>query len=129
MSLPRLLAPKRHPDARGWFVETYNEARLSALGIDCHFVQDNQSYSKRAGTLRGLHFQVPRRVPKRWMLRTALPGRPLVIMVFDPQTELQAGFALTEKAAREMAAGLTKQAAALAAPMAAAQKTIDLQGS
>jgi hypothetical protein len=50
-------------------------------------------------------------------------------MVFDPQTELQAGFALTEKAAREMAAGLTKQAAALAAPMAAAQKTIDLQGS
>jgi hypothetical protein len=54
------------------------------------------------------------RVPKKWMLRTGLPERPLVIMVFDPQTELQAGFALTEKAAREMAAGLTKQANSLA---------------
>ena len=29
------------------------------LGITCRFVQDNQSGSKRAGTLRGLHFQVP----------------------------------------------------------------------
>jgi hypothetical protein len=35
MSLPRLIVPKRHPDARGWFAETYNEARLRALGIDC----------------------------------------------------------------------------------------------
>jgi hypothetical protein len=54
------------------------------------------------------------RVPKRWMLRTGPPERPLVIMVFDPQTEIQAGFALTEKAAREMAAGLVKQADSLA---------------
>ena len=59
MSLPRLIVPKRHPDARGWFAETFNEARLRALGIDCPFVQDNQSYSQRAGTLRGLHFQAP----------------------------------------------------------------------
>ena len=51
MSLPRLIVPKRHPDARGWFAETFNEARLRALGIDCPFVQDNQSYSQRAGTL------------------------------------------------------------------------------
>src|SRR5262249_55131485 len=42
------------------------------------------------------------RVPKKWMLRTGLPERPLVIMVFDPQTDLQTGFALTEQAAREM---------------------------
>src|SRR5262245_53867822 len=53
------------------------------------------------------------RVPKKWMLRTGLPDHPLVIMVFDPQTEQQAGFALTEKAAREMAAGLTTQANSL----------------
>src|SRR5262245_48473567 len=50
------------------------------------------------------------RVPKKWMLRTGLPERPLVIVVFDPQTDLQTGFALTEQAAREMAAGLTTQA-------------------
>ena len=59
MNLPRLIVPMRHPDARGWFAETFNEARLRALGIDCRFVQDNQSYSQRAGTLRGLHFQAP----------------------------------------------------------------------
>lgn len=59
MSLPRLIVPKRHPDERGWFAETFNEAGLRALGIDCRFVQDNQSYSQRAGTLRGMHFQAP----------------------------------------------------------------------
>ena len=59
MSLPRLIVPKRKLDARGWLAETYNEARLRALGIDGRFVQDNQSYSQRAGTLRGLHFQAP----------------------------------------------------------------------
>lgn len=59
MSLPRLIVPKRHPDERGWFAETFHEARLRALGIDCRFVQDNQSYSQRAATLRGLHFQAP----------------------------------------------------------------------
>ena len=57
--LPRIILPRRHVDARGWFSETYHEQRLHDLGITCRFVQDNQSGSKRAGTLRGLHFQVP----------------------------------------------------------------------
>ncbi len=56
---PRIIVPKRHIDDRGWFSETYHEKRLRDVGITCHFVQDNQSSSKRAGTLRGLHFQVP----------------------------------------------------------------------
>ncbi|HLH93800.1 MAG TPA: dTDP-4-dehydrorhamnose 3,5-epimerase [Xanthobacteraceae bacterium] len=51
--------PKRHVDARGWFSETFQERRLHDLGIRDRFVQDNQSSSKRAGTLRGLHFQLP----------------------------------------------------------------------
>ena len=29
------------------------------LGINIDFVQDNQSYSKQKGTVRGMHFQVP----------------------------------------------------------------------
>jgi dTDP-4-dehydrorhamnose 3,5-epimerase len=57
--LPRIILPRRHVDGRGWFSETYHEQRLRDLGITCRFVQDNQSGSKRAGTLRGLHFQVP----------------------------------------------------------------------
>ncbi len=57
--LPRLIVPKRHVDDRGWFSETFHEKRLRDIGIICHFVQDNQSSSKRAGTLRGFHVQLP----------------------------------------------------------------------
>jgi len=49
-------------------------------------------------------------VPKKWMLGSGLPNHPVVIMVFDPQTKAQAGYALNVTAAREMAAGLVKQA-------------------
>ena len=44
-------------DNRGWFMETYNQARFHDLGIDTVFVQDNMSYSAQKGTLRGLHYQ------------------------------------------------------------------------
>jgi dTDP-4-dehydrorhamnose 3,5-epimerase len=54
-----LLRPQRFSDARGYFTETYNEKAFSAAGIHARFVQDNQSYSARPGTIRGLHFQLP----------------------------------------------------------------------
>ena len=57
--LPRLIVPKRHLDDRGWFSESFHKSRLSDIGITCDFIQDNQSNSKRSGTLRGLHFQIP----------------------------------------------------------------------
>ncbi|MDO4199078.1 MAG: dTDP-4-dehydrorhamnose 3,5-epimerase [Erysipelotrichaceae bacterium] len=44
-------------DDRGWFMETYNQAKFHDLGIDTVFVQDNMSYSTVKGTLRGLHYQ------------------------------------------------------------------------
>ena len=56
---PYLFVPKRFSDSRGWFSETYNETGLRELGIACQFIQDNQSYSVRKGTVRGLHFQQP----------------------------------------------------------------------
>jgi dTDP-4-dehydrorhamnose 3,5-epimerase len=59
MTLPLITAPKRFADSRGWFSETFHESRLRELGITCRFVQENQSYSRRAGTLRGMHFQSP----------------------------------------------------------------------
>jgi len=59
MKLPVLITPKRHLDSRGWFSETFHEERLAVMGIKDPFVQDNQSYSKKGGTLRGLHFQLP----------------------------------------------------------------------
>src|SRR5260370_756347 len=43
--VPILLATKRYGDSRGWFSESYNERVLSQYGINCPFVQDNQSMS------------------------------------------------------------------------------------
>ncbi|MBS1486807.1 MAG: dTDP-4-dehydrorhamnose 3,5-epimerase [Bacteroidetes bacterium] len=43
-------------DDRGYFMESYNYRDLKQAGIDIHFVQDNQSRSKK-GVLRGLHYQ------------------------------------------------------------------------
>ncbi len=53
----KLITTKRIEDARGWFVETWNQRDFQAAGIDADFVQDNQSLSRCAGTIRGLHFQ------------------------------------------------------------------------
>jgi dTDP-4-dehydrorhamnose 3,5-epimerase len=46
------------PDARGLFMETFNERVLKEIGIDRHFVQDNHSISHK-NVLRGLHYQNP----------------------------------------------------------------------
>ena len=51
-----IIQPRVFTDARGFFCETYNEERYSAMGINTHFVQDNQSKSSY-GVVRGLHFQ------------------------------------------------------------------------
>jgi len=56
----RLLTPKRHGDARGWLSETFKASDFAdGGGAGTVFVQDNQAMSRAAGTLRGLHFQVP----------------------------------------------------------------------
>jgi dTDP-4-dehydrorhamnose 3,5-epimerase len=54
-----LVRPRRFADARGYFVETYNEKTFAAAGISAAFVQDNQSVSVKPGTVRALHFQLP----------------------------------------------------------------------
>jgi dTDP-4-dehydrorhamnose 3,5-epimerase len=59
-----IVEPAVHSDERGWFSESYNEARFNAALQDIglpptrRFVQDNHSCS-RAGVLRGLHYQLP----------------------------------------------------------------------
>ena len=54
-----LITPATFEDARGFFSETYNRAAIKKLGIDIDFIQDNQSFSQNANTLRGIHFQSP----------------------------------------------------------------------
>ena len=51
-----LITPAVHGDARGYFMETYNQNDMKEAGLDMVFVQDNQSSSTK-GVLRGLHFQ------------------------------------------------------------------------
>jgi len=52
-----IIEPQVFGDHRGYFMETYNEAKFHELGITNVFVQDNQSFTAQKGTLRGLHFQ------------------------------------------------------------------------
>lgn len=52
-----LLEPRVFGDARGYFLESWNERQFAALGIRERFVQDNHSRSA-ARVLRGLHYQV-----------------------------------------------------------------------
>ena len=58
---PLLIGLRRFTDLRGTFIETYSERDFHAVGVADRFVQDNQSFSIPAGTLRGLHFQLPPR--------------------------------------------------------------------
>lgn len=53
----RVIEPAVFGDARGYFMETYNYSDFKEAGINCIFVQDNQSASRK-GVLRGLHFQI-----------------------------------------------------------------------
>jgi dTDP-4-dehydrorhamnose 3,5-epimerase len=54
---PALIEPTVHPDARGFFHETYRKDDWAGAGVDVEFVQDNHSRSTR-GVVRGMHFQV-----------------------------------------------------------------------
>ena len=60
LSVPDLIlvTPPRFGDARGFFSEVFHAARFAAAGIDLPFIQDNQSFSKGTGVLRGLHCQI-----------------------------------------------------------------------
>lgn len=54
---PLELVPRKIEDARGYFSETFRLAAFIEHAGPVEFVQDNQSLSARAGTIRGIHFQ------------------------------------------------------------------------
>ena len=78
-----IIEPRVFSDARGYFIETYNEQRYREAGIDTVFVQDNQSCSSY-GVVRGLHFQKPPYSQAK--LVTCTLGR-----VLDVAVDLRAG--------------------------------------
>ncbi len=78
----KVIEPSVFGDARGYFMETYNQNDFIEAGIDCVFVQDNQSASKK-GVLRGLHFQI--NYPQDKLVRV-ISGE-----VFDVAVDLRKG--------------------------------------
>lgn len=52
-----VITPDSFSDDRGYLAETYHFERYRDAGINCQFVQDNQSFSHK-GVLRGLHAQI-----------------------------------------------------------------------
>ena len=61
LALPdvKLVQLKVHGDSRGFFMESYKEADWRPILGNRPFIQDNQSLSGPAGTMRGLHYQMP----------------------------------------------------------------------
>jgi dTDP-4-dehydrorhamnose 3,5-epimerase len=74
------LRPRVFTDDRGWFAETFNESTFEKAGLPFHFVQDNQSRSRR-NVLRGLHFQLQH--PQGKLVR-AIAGR-----IFDVAVDIR----------------------------------------
>jgi dTDP-4-dehydrorhamnose 3,5-epimerase len=77
-----IIEPRVFGDARGFFLETWHQARYREFGLPAQFVQDNLSFSAR-GTLRGLHFQNPHAQGK---LISVLQGE-----VFDVTVDIRVG--------------------------------------
>lgn len=77
-----VIEPAVHGDARGYFMETYNQNDMAEFGLNMVFVQDNQSMSVK-GVLRGLHFQ--KQYPQGKLVRV-IKGN-----VFDVAVDLRAG--------------------------------------
>ena len=75
-----VIEPTVFKDARGYFVETYNQNDMKEAGQDMLFVQDNQSMSVKC-VLRGLHFQ--KQYPQGKLVR-AIRGS-----VFDVAVDLR----------------------------------------
>ena len=103
-SLPEVweLRPNIFRDARGFFIESYNQASFAAAGITDVFVQDNHSCSVK-GTLRGLHYQLHHAQAK---LCRVIEGEALDVAVDiragSPSFGAWAGVVLSESAQNQL---------------------------
>ena len=54
-----LIEPEPAQDERGFFARTFCARTFAERDLETRFVQHSTSYSRRRGTLRGMHFQRP----------------------------------------------------------------------
>jgi dTDP-4-dehydrorhamnose 3,5-epimerase len=52
-----VIEPERFEDERGFFAPSFSQREFEARGLASRFVENNISYNRRRGTLRGLHYQ------------------------------------------------------------------------
>jgi dTDP-4-dehydrorhamnose 3,5-epimerase len=85
LSIPEvmLITPPRFADQRGFFSEVYTESKFAAIGLDAHFIQDNQSRSAK-GVVRGLHCQIAPNVQGKLV-------RVLSGAIWDVAVDIRAG--------------------------------------
>lgn len=53
------ISVRRSEDERGWFARSWSSRAMVAHGLDAVMVESSLSHNRRAGTLRGLHYQAP----------------------------------------------------------------------
>lgn len=54
-----IIEPEPLTDERGFFARSFCKEEFQRNGLESRIVQCNISSSKRAGTLRGMHYQIP----------------------------------------------------------------------
>jgi dTDP-4-dehydrorhamnose 3,5-epimerase len=54
-----IIEPEPHEDDRGFFARVWCAREMENHGLASALAQASVAYSRRAGTLRGMHFQVP----------------------------------------------------------------------
>jgi dTDP-4-dehydrorhamnose 3,5-epimerase len=82
--LPFEYVPKRHSDDRGWFSESWVRRSFEGAAGSVDFCQDNHSFSAHAGTIRGLHFQIPPHAQAKLV-------RCIVGRIFDVAVDVRIG--------------------------------------
>ena len=78
-----VVAPRHFVDARGRFTMVFEQRAFREIGLPS-FVQDNEAYSHKRGTLRGLHFQKEPHAQAKLV-------RVLRGAIFDVAVDLRAG--------------------------------------
>ncbi len=95
-----LVEHPRFEDTRGSFRVLYEAGGAESAGLPSAFVQDNASYSLTAGTIRGLHLQLP---PwEQGKLIRVMRGRVLDVLVdLRPDSETHGRYETVELAAAD----------------------------
>ncbi|WP_019877475.1 dTDP-4-dehydrorhamnose 3,5-epimerase [Sporichthya polymorpha] len=80
-----VVTPERHVDDRGHFARAWCVDEFAAHGLTASWVQSNVSYNRRAGTLRGLHYQADPR-PETKLVRCTRGAVYDVIVDLRPES-------------------------------------------